>query len=41
MKRTFRTRHEYLIQDNLANINEMLHLSIRTDDTIDGIKKTM
>ena len=41
MKRTFSMRHELLIQDSLANINEMLHLSIRTDDTTDNAKKTM
>ena len=41
MKRTFSTRHAFLIQDALANINEMLHLSIRTDETVDDIKTTM
>ena len=41
MKRTFSTRHSFLIQDALSNINEMLHLSIRTDETVDETKTTM
>ena len=41
MKRSSSMRNSFLIQDALHNINEMLHLSIRTDDTISETRSTM